>query len=86
MNDSHFDYVDDPSLAWGEGESLGVVWADNARKDVYFQWFDAQGQPKLHPARNVSQTPRVFSWLPRVGCRPVRIAGAIRIFGYRILQ
>jgi hypothetical protein len=65
MNESEFHYVDDPSLALHGDGSPALVWVDNQRKDVLFQSFDATGRPLASPV-NVSRTPEVFSWLPRV--------------------
>src|SRR5687767_2630121 len=33
MNDSDFDYVDDPTVAMREDGSVGVAWCNNAQKD-----------------------------------------------------
>ncbi len=63
QNDSRYDYVDDPSVAISSGGELAVVWVDQAAKDVFFRGADGK-------ARNVSQTPRTFSWLPRVAFAP----------------
>lgn len=65
MNDSEFDYVDDPSVALAENGQVGVVWADNARKDILFQALSPTGE-KLREPVNVSRTPQIFSWLPRL--------------------
>lgn len=66
MNDSDFRYVDDPSVAVAEDGSAAVAWVDNERKDVLLQVFEPNGKPRLTPASNVSRTPAVFSWLPRI--------------------
>lgn len=65
MNESEFHYVDDPSVAMREDGSVGVVWADNRLKDLFFQAYDAAGKPELATPTNVSRTPGMFSWLPR---------------------
>jgi hypothetical protein len=69
MNESRFLYVDDPSVAIDERGGVSVVWVDQARKDVLFQRFSAAGAPLGAPA-NVSRSPKVFSWLPRVALAP----------------
>lgn len=66
QNDSHFDYVDDPSVALAADGSAAVVWVDHRDKDVHFQVFAPDGTPRLPEPVNVSRTPDVFSWLPRI--------------------
>ena len=60
QNESRYDYVDDPSVAIGDDESVAVVWVDQGRKDVFFRRLGAG------PAVNISRSPDTFSWLPRV--------------------
>lgn len=69
MNESRFDYVDDPSVAIDDRGEAAVVWVDQARKDVFFQRVSATGA-KLGEPVNVSRSPAVFSWLPRVALSP----------------
>lgn len=69
MNESRFDYVDDPSVALDERGEAAVVWVDQARKDVLFQRFLATGAKRSEPV-NVSRSPAVFSWLPRIALSP----------------
>jgi hypothetical protein len=66
MNASVYDYVDDPAAALDEKGSIGVVWADQARKDIFFQCFSPDGRPQLPAAVNVSKNPQSFSWLPKL--------------------
>jgi hypothetical protein len=66
MNESDFDYVDDATVALADSGALGVAWADNSQKDVFFQMYGADGSPKLKAPTNVSQSPQIFSWLPRL--------------------
>ena len=65
MNESRYDYVDDPTVAIDERGGIAVAWVDQARKDVLFQRFSADGR-KLGQSVDVSRSPAVFSWLPRV--------------------
>jgi hypothetical protein len=58
MNESHYDYVDDPSVTIDERGGVLVAWVDQARKDVHF-WKDGKSV-------NVSRSPETFSWLPRI--------------------
>lgn len=64
QNDSRFDYVDDPSVALAADGSAAVVWVDHRDKDVHFQWIAPDGARSAEV--NVSGTPEVFSWLPRI--------------------
>ncbi|MBA3395212.1 MAG: exo-alpha-sialidase [Deltaproteobacteria bacterium] len=58
QNDSNFDYVDDPSVALAADGSPALVWVDHRDKDVHFR----RGTRTV----NVSRSPAIFSWLPRV--------------------
>ena len=66
MNESDFRYVDAPAVAVDPEGGVAVAWVDQSRRDVIFQRFDSQGEPVLPDPVNVSATPDVFSWLPRV--------------------
>jgi hypothetical protein len=70
QNESRFDYVDDPAVAVGPGGAMDVVWVDQAAKDVLFQAFDRDGAARLARPVNLSRTPAVFSWLPRIARSP----------------
>ena len=59
QNESRYDFVDDPTVVLG-GDRTHVAWVDHRDKDVHFARFP-DGK-----AVNVSRTPAVFSWLPRV--------------------
>ncbi|MGQ0428452.1 MAG: sialidase family protein [Gammaproteobacteria bacterium] len=69
MNESKFDYVDDPAVAIDEGGEIAVAWVDQARKDVFFRRYTAGGAPLGTPV-NVSQSPAILSWLPRIALAP----------------
>jgi hypothetical protein len=66
MNESNFDYVDDATVALAANGDMAVAWADNTRKDVFLQMYAADGSRPLPVATNVSNSPQIFSWLPRV--------------------
>lgn len=66
MNESVYAYVDDPAAAIDETGSTGVVWADQARKDIFFQRFSREGREQLPEPVNVSKNPDLFSWLPKI--------------------
>jgi hypothetical protein len=70
QNNSQFDHVDDPSVAFAASGALVVAWVDHRPKDVLVQIFDGGVLRLAHPV-NVSRTPDVFSWLPRVAVSPI---------------
>jgi hypothetical protein len=69
MNDSRWDYVDDVTVALDERGGAALAWVDQGRKDVFFQRIDPDGKKIAQPV-NVSRSPRIFSWLPRVALDP----------------
>lgn len=66
MNESEFVYIDDPTVAVTDQGIAAVSWADNARKDIFFQCYTPDGKELLEEPTNVSRSPRIFSWLPRM--------------------
>jgi hypothetical protein len=66
QNNSRFDYVDDPSVVLLPGGAAAVAWVDQRDKDIHLQIFERTGAPRLPHAVNVSRTPAIFSWLPRL--------------------
>jgi len=70
MNESEYRFVDDPTVAITESGIGGVAWADQSRKDLFFQAFGPDGRPRLEQPVNVSRSPKVFSWLPRIVMSP----------------
>jgi hypothetical protein len=66
MNESEYDYVDDGTVAVDAQGSVAVAWVDQAQKDVLFQVFGPTGARRFDAPVNVSRSPRIFSWLPRV--------------------
>jgi len=66
QNDSDFRWVDDPAVDLAPDGDAYVVWVDQSRKDVLFQRYAPDGQPRLAAPAEVSRSPEVFSWLPRV--------------------
>jgi BNR repeat-like domain len=70
QNESRFDYVDDPSVAIGDGGEIALVWVEQAQKAVLFQRYAADGRPLLEQPFNVSRRPETFSWLPRLALAP----------------
>jgi hypothetical protein len=70
MNESEYDYVDDPTVAIDEEGFIGVAWADQAGHDIFFQSYGPDGQTRFRAPVNVSRSPRIFSWLPRMVIAP----------------
>jgi hypothetical protein len=66
MNESDFRYVDAPTPALDDEGYTGVAWVKQSSKDVFFQLFDPEGEAVLAEPINVSRSPDVFSWLPRI--------------------
>lgn len=66
MNESDFRYVDAPTVARSNAGLVAVAWVDQAERDVFVQLFGQDGDARLEAPVNVSRSPRVFSWLPRV--------------------
>jgi hypothetical protein len=66
MNESAFHYVDDPTVALTDRGVVAVAWADQSRKDIFLEIREADGRRRFPAPVNVSRTPRVFSWLPRL--------------------
>ena len=66
MNESEFHYVDDPTVAINEQSFVGVAWADQSRQDIFFQIYGPDGKKRFEEPVNISGSPRIFSWLPRM--------------------
>jgi hypothetical protein len=66
MNESVWHFVDDPTVAITDEGNAGVVWADHSRKDIYFQVYAPDGRARFAEPVNISRSPGIFSWLPRV--------------------
>jgi hypothetical protein len=78
MNESDWRYLDDPTVAMDREGFVGVAWADQSRKDVFFQLYNRRGEAQLERPVNVSSSPNVFSWLPRLAIAPPARAGTPR--------
>lgn len=66
MNDSKFHYVDDPTIRWLPDGGLAVAFVDNQRQNVYFQKFGSDGTAAFDEPVDVSKSPEIFSWLPKI--------------------
>jgi hypothetical protein len=72
QNESNYNYVDDSTIALDADGNAAVAWVDQQQKDVFFQVYDRNGKPRQKKPVNVSRTPKVFSWLPRVVISPAQ--------------
>ena len=70
MNDSEFRYIDDPTVAINEQGFVAVAWADQSRQDIFFQIYEPDGKRRFEEPVNVSGSPHIFSWLPRMVIGP----------------
>ncbi|MFB6274030.1 MAG: sialidase family protein [Salinibacter sp.] len=66
MNDSDWTFVDDPAVALTEKGTIGVAWTDHTEQNLFFQRFAPDGSPQFKSPVQVSRSPEIFSWLPRV--------------------
>lgn len=66
MNESEYDYVDDPTVDINEEGFVGIAWVDQSQQDVFFQIYEPGGKTRFEEPVNVSRSPNVFSWLPRM--------------------
>ncbi len=66
MNDSEFLFVDDPTVSINDNGVIAVAWADLANMDILLQVFEPDGKPRLREPLNVSSSPGIFSWLPKI--------------------
>jgi len=66
MNESEFHFVDDPTVALSDESIIGVAWADQKKQDIFLQIYEKNGESRFDEPVNVSQSPGIFSWLPRM--------------------
>jgi hypothetical protein len=66
MNESEFHYVDDPTVAINTEGDVGVAWADQSRQNIFLQFYAANSEKRFKDPINVSRSPGIFSWLPRM--------------------
>lgn len=71
QNESEYDYVDDPAVALDANGAAAVAWVDQRHRDVFFQAYERDGKPRHRQPVNVSHSPEVLSWLPRLVLSPV---------------
>ena len=66
MNESAFHYVDDPTVAINDEGVIAIAWVNQSQKDIFFQAHSPDGEKRFEQPVNVSRTPKIFSWLPRM--------------------
>jgi hypothetical protein len=70
QNDSRYDFVDDPTVAWSPQGDLAIAWVDQRKKAVQLQRYSADGKALVPTAVNLSGEPKIFSWMPRAAWDP----------------
>lgn len=70
QNESRYDFIDDPAVAWSQRGELALAWVDQRRKAVLLQRYSADGKALLARPVDVSRQPGTFSWLPRLAWAP----------------
>jgi hypothetical protein len=70
MNDSKFNYVDDPTADFLGGGEIGMAWVEQSDKNIYFQRIAPNNNRRFNQPVNVSQSPEIFSWLPDMHILP----------------
>jgi hypothetical protein len=70
QNESRFHFVDDPTVALRADGAAAVAWVDQQRRAVLFQIYGRDGKPQRAQPVNVSRSPDIFSWLPRIALSP----------------
>lgn len=69
QNDSRYNYVDDPTVAFDSTDRVKMAWVDQKKKDVFYQSLSTAGTAQGRPV-NVSRNPATFSWQPRMVVAP----------------
>ena len=69
QNESKFDYVDDATVATANG-NLWVAWVNQRRKNVRLQSYAPDGRARFAETVDISRSPGVFSWHPRLAIGP----------------
>ena len=70
QNESRYDFVDDPTVAWSRQGELAVAWVDQRRKAVLLQRYSADGHALLDVPVDVSRQPGEGLGLPRLAWAP----------------
>lgn len=66
MNQSVWDYIDDPTVVINDEGLIAVAWVDQDQMDIFLQIYESDGKKRFEKPVNVSQSPNIFSWLPRM--------------------
>lgn len=65
-NNSEYDFVDDAAVAVNDHGYVAVAWADLPQLDLFLRLYAPDGTAVFEEAVNVSRSPEVFSWIPRL--------------------
>lgn len=84
MNESDWNFVDDPTVALADDGTAGVVWTNHVEQDLFFRAYGPEGTARQATPVNVSQTPDTFSWLPRM-VFPEDDAGTVYVLWQEII-
>ena len=79
QNNSRYDFVDDAAVAVNDAGFVAVAWADLPNHDILFRLYDAAGKPVTDEPVNISRSPGIFSWIPKLVIGPGDTPGAITI-------
>jgi hypothetical protein len=70
MNESDWRFVDDPTIAVTGDGTVAVAWANHGDQEIFVQLFEPGGERRFAQPVNVSRSPGIFSWLPRLVMPP----------------
>jgi hypothetical protein len=70
MNRSDWRFVDDPAVAVSGDGTVAVAWADHVDQEIFVQLFEPGGERRFDEPVNLSRSPGIFSWLPRLVMPP----------------
>ncbi|NML43290.1 exo-alpha-sialidase [Ramlibacter sp. G-1-2-2] len=70
QTETHYDFVDDATVAWSPRGELAVAWADQKRRAVLVQRYSATGEALRPTPVLLSGEARTFSWMPRLAWAP----------------
>jgi len=85
QNDSRYDFVDDPTVAWSPQGGLAVAWVDQRSRAVLLQRFSASGEALGSAPVDVSGQPEKFSWMPRLAWEPQADGQALHVLWQEIV-
>ncbi len=66
QNNSEYDFVDDAAVAVNDQGFVAVAWADLPTHDIFLQLHGPDGDALFDEPANISRSPGIFSWIPRL--------------------